>query len=399
MSPIITDIKTIVTQPDRDRLLIVKVLTSEPGLYGVGCATFTQRAFAVQAAIERHIKPLVIGRDVSRIEDTFQMARVNGYWRNGPVLNNAIAGVDQALWDILGKRAGMPVCDLLGGRCRDAVAVYTHATGRAPGEVLDQVLALSEDGYQHVRVQLGGYGGGGEGLRGPTVRPAGAHFDPRQYLRATLAMFEHLRETLPGGVELLHDVHERLAPADAVQFCRDVECFGLYFLEDLLPPEQIEWLERVRSVSSTPLALGELFNHPAEWRRVIENRWVDFVRMHLTQMGGITPARSATLHAATYGIRTAWHGPADTSPVGHAANLHLNLWAPNFGIHEWCRFPQVVCDMFPGMPEVTGGYIYPNDRPGLGIDIDEVLAAKYPPRDYVEDWTQARLVDGTPFTP
>lgn len=401
MSSVITirDVQVFLTQPHRDRLVIVKVLTSEPGLYGLGCATFTQRAFAVATAIDKHIKPLVMGRDVSRIEDIFHTVRVNGYWRNGPVLNNALAGIDQALWDILGKRAGLPVCDLLGGRCRDAVAAYTHADGRSPEEVVERVQAFCDEGYQHVRVQLGGYGGGGQGLRAPDRRPDGAHYDPKEYQRATLGLLSHLRAHLPPQVELLHDVHERLSPADAVQFAKDVEPFRLFFLEDLLPPEQLTWLRRVRATTTTTLALGELFNHPSEWTTVTEERLVDFIRMHITQMGGITPARSAALQAQTYGIRTAWHGPGDTSPVGHAANLHLNLWAQNFGIHEWCGFPDVVHDMFPGLPEVKNGYIYPNDRPGLGIDFDEKLAAKCPAKEYVEEWTQARLVDGSPSTP
>lgn len=399
MTITIQAVRTFITQPGNERLVIVRVETSEPGLYGLGCSTFTQRAFSVKETLDRHLAPFFVGRDVSRIEDAFAQARVNGYWRNGPILNNAISGVDQALWDIAGKRAGAPVCDLLGGRSRDAVAVYTHAEGKSPEEVLDRVQHFREQGYQHLRVQLGGYGGGGVGLRAPDRRPTGAHFDPGQYRRATLDMLSQLRSELPAHVELLHDVHSRLHPSDAVQFARDVELFRLFFLEDLLPPEQLGWCDRVRAVSSTPLAIGELFNHPSEWNRAIDHLWVDFIRMHVSQMGGITPARNAAICAGEKGIRTAWHGPADTSPVGHAANLHLNLWAPNFGIHEWCGFPDQVREVFPGMPEVDRGYIYPNDRPGLGIDFDEEKARRYPPRDYIEEWTQARLVDGTPRDP
>lgn len=395
----IRDIKTFVTQPTRERLVIVKVETSEPGLYGLGCATFTQRAFAVQTMLERHLKPLLLGRDVARIEDIWQTARANGYWRNGPVLNNALSGIDQALWDILGKRAKLPLYMLLGGKCREAVATYTHAEGNSVPEVLDNAEAILAQGYRHVRIQLRQYGGGAPDHARPEGSQLGAYFDPRRYARETLKLLEAARKRLPEGVELLHDVHERLPPSDAVQLAKDVEQFKLFFLEDVLPPEQLDWLSRIRSVCSTPLALGELFNHPLEWQRVIEGRLVDFIRMHVSQMGGISPARNIAATAAQYGIRTAWHGPADTSPIGHLANLHLELASPNFGIHEWCRFPDHVYDIFPGTPMTRAGYLYPNSAPGLGIDFDEERAARYPAQDYVEEWTQARLPDGSAALP
>jgi len=170
-------------------------------------------------------------------------------------------------------------------------------------------------------------------------------------------------------------------------------------LEDLLAPEDLRWFEQVRQHSTAPLAMGELFNHPREWQPLISGRLIDFVRMHVSQMGGITPARNVAAFANMYGIRTAWHGPGDVSPVGHAANLHLDLWAPNFGIQEWCRFPEIVYEIFPGTPQVRDGYMYPNDKPGLGIDIDEELAAKFPPEDEVIHWTQTRLPDGSPVRP
>lgn len=395
----IQDVRTIMTQPAGSRLIVVKIITSEPGLYGVGCATFTQRFHAVYAALEKHLKPFLIGRDVARIEEIWQMAMVNGYWRNGPVLNNAISGVDQALWDIKGKQAGMPVYELLGGKCREAAAVYTHANGRDPHEVEERVRGFMEEGYRYVRIQMGGYGGKASTLVKPEGAPDGAYFDPRDYMRNMLRMMEHVRSAVGEEVELLHDVHERLHPIDAVQFAKDVERFKLYFLEDILAPEDIKWFERIRQQCATPLAMGELFNNPREWQPLISGRLIDFARMHVSQMGGITPARTVASFANLYGVRTAWHGPGDTSPVGHAANLHLDVWAPNFGIQEWCRFPEHVYEMFPGLPEVRNGYMYPNDQPGLGIDIDEDLAAKYPCQDRIERWTQTRLPDGSPTRP
>ena len=413
----IKDVKVITTQYNKQRQVIVKVITSEDGLYGLGCATFTQRFHAVVAALKGHIIPFVIGRDVSRIEEMFNMLMVSGYWRNGPVLNNAISGIDQALWDIKGKLASMPIYDLLGGKSREAAHVYVHADGRDPQEVADNVKAFQEQGYRYIRIQMGGYGGktnmAGFGIGNadtvsasdkdvlilPDNAPSGAYFDPRAYMRNMLNMMEHVRSEVGEKVELLHDVHERLGTINAVQFAKDVEPFKLFFLEDILAPEDIEWFERIRQQTTTALAMGELFNNPREWQPLITNKLIDFIRMHVSQMGGITPARNVALLANHYGIRTAWHGPADTSPVGHAANLHLDVWAPNFGIQEWCRFNEQAYDIFPGLPEVRGGYMYPNDKPGLGIDINEELAAKFPCEDFVEDWTQTRLPDGSPARP
>jgi mannonate dehydratase len=395
----IRDVQIILTQPAGSRLVVVKVLTSESGLYGLGCATFTQRFHAVHAALQRHLRPFAIGRDVDRIEEFWQMAMVNGYWRNGPVLNNAISGIDQALWDIKGKRANMPLYQLLGGKCREAAACYSHAGGRSPEETADSVRHLMEQGYRYIRVQVDGPGGEASRLVKPEGAPDGAYFDRKEYIRNHLRMFEYLRREVGDEVELMHDIHERLHPIEAVGFAKDVERFKLFFLEDALAPEDLEWFANIRQQCSTPMAMGELFNHPREWTPLIEGRLIDFMRMHVSQMGGITPARHVASFGSLYGVRTAWHGPGDTSPVGHAANLHLDLWAPNFGIQEWCRFPEHVYEMFPGLPEVRQGYMYPSDKPGLGIDIDEKLAAKYPCQDETIDWTQMRLANGTPVRP
>ncbi len=395
----IRDVRTILTQPAGSRLIVVKIVTSQPGLYGLGCATFTQRFRAVHTALEDHLKPFLIGRDVDRIEDIWQTSMVNGYWRNGPVLNNAISGVDIALWDIKGKRAGMPVYQLLGGKCREAAACYAHADGGDRNEVLDNVQKYQEQGYQHIRVQMGGYGGRTSRLRAPEGAREGAYYDPREYARGVLDMIGHVRSNTAPHVELLHDIHERLVPIDAVQFAKDAEPFKLFFLEDPLAPEDLEWFRNIRRQCATPIAMGELFNHPREWTPLIQDRLIDFIRMHISQMGGLTPARNVAAFAGMYGIRTAWHGPGDVSPVGHAANLHLDLWAPNFGIQEWCRFDERVREIFPGTPEVKRGYMVPNSRPGLGIDINEDLASKYPCQDEIIDWTQARLPDGSPARP
>lgn len=393
------EVRPILTAPAGINLVVVKVETSEPGLYGLGCATFTQRYMAVQSALANHLQPLLLGREVDRIEEMFQLMMINGYWRNGPVLNNAISGVDMALWDIKAKRAGMPLYELLGGKSREAAAVYRHADGRDVREVEENVRRFMEQGVRHVRVQCGGYGG----VRHDTDRPEGAlegaYYHPRRYTRTAVAAIEHVRATVGDEVEILHDVHERLQPAEAVEFAKELEKYRLFFLEDLLAPEDLEWFANVRAVCATPQAMGELFNHPREWTPLITGRLIDFMRMHISQMGGLTPARKVAAMGEIYGVRTAWHGPGDVSPVGHAMNVHLDVVCPNFGIQEFPGFSEALLEVFPGCPELRRGYLYPNRQPGLGIDLNEKAAARYPCQPQVQTWSQARLPDGSLHRP
>jgi mannonate dehydratase len=399
MSLTIQDVQVFLTAPRNLRLIVVKVVTSEPGLYGLGCATFTQRHTAVKTAVEDFLKPLIIGRDPQRIEDIWHTAHVNSYWRNGPVLNNALSGVDMALWDIKGKMANLPIYQLFGGKCREAAAVYRHADGREPKEVEDNVRALTEQGFHFIRCQMGGYGGRATIDRRPESALQGVYYDPDAYARSIPIMFEHLRQTLGYEVELLHDIHERLVPIEAVRLAKNLEPFRLFFLEDALPPEQIEWFRAIRQQCATPLAMGELFAHPVEWLPLIENRLIDFIRCHISTIGGLTPAKKLATLCEAFGVRTAWHGPGDVSPVGHAANLHLDLHCRNFGVQEWSGFSELEEEMFPGCPQLRGGYAYLNDKPGLGIEFNEELAAKHPCENGPPEWTQTRLPDGTPFTP
>ncbi|MGB2614126.1 MAG: enolase C-terminal domain-like protein [Phycisphaerae bacterium] len=396
----ITAVQTFITQPAGARLIVVKVLTSEPGLYGLGCATFTQRHRAVQAALEHHIAPLAIGQDPRRIEDFWQMAMVSGYWRNGPVLNNAISGVDMALWDIKGKLAGMPCYDLWGGLARPAAAVYIHADGATPEAVVESARRLMAQGVRHVRCQMGGYRGlaGRTGLK-PDGAPPGDYFDPKEKLRVLPRLFEHVRRELGDEVELLHDVHERLAPIDAVWLAKALEPYRLFFLEDALAPEDLEWFAEIRRASATPLAMGELFSHPREMVPLVTGRLIDFVRCHISAIGGVTPALKLAHLAEAFGVRTAWHGPGDLSMVGMAANIHLDVACHNFGIQEWAVRKPVEYELFPGAPEVRNGYAYPSAKPGWGVEFNEALAAKFPPDDKNPNWTVSRLPDGTLWRP
>jgi mannonate dehydratase len=405
----ITDVRTILTQPANIRLVVVKVQTSEPGLYGLGCATFTQRARVVETAVDKYLKPFLVGKDPLQIEDVFQSSFVSSYWRNGPVLGNALSGVDMALWDILGKRAGLPVYQLLGGKCRDAVDTYCHTSGRNFQECEQAVRRAKDRGFRHIRVQmtvpgLATYGGPAAAAANndipPNRRPG--TWEPGPYVRMLPKLFEHLRKQLGDDVELLHDVHERVPPILAMQLARDLEPYRLFFLEDPFAPEDVGYFEKLRPLTSTPIAMGELFNNPNEYVPLIANRLIDFIRIHISQIGGLSAARKVATLCEWFGVRTAWHGPGDVSPVGHAANVHLDLAVPNFGIQESRDFTQNEQDVFPGCPTLRNGYYTISDRPGLGIDLNEEAARRFPIADdppFDFRWGNYRRRDGTIVRP
>ena len=405
----ITRVKAICTAPDGIRLVVVKVETSEPGLYGLGCATFTQRPLVVVTAIEQYLEPFLIGRDPDDIEDIYQAAYVSSYWRSGPVLNNALSGVDQALWDIKGKRAGMPVYQLFGGKCRQAAPLYAHASGRDFEEVEDRARRFMDQGYRYVRCQVDvpGYSTYGTGGRASTSQqPAHlqveqAPWEPGPYCRIVPRLFERMRTQLGDEIELLHDVHERVPAIQAIQLARDLEPYRLFFLEDPFAPEDVEYFRNLRQLSAIPIAMGELFVNQAEYVPLIRDRLIDFIRVHISDIGGLSMARKLAAFCEFFGVRTAWHGPGDVSPVGHAANLQLDLACHNFGIQEQHQFGERTREVFPGCPEIRDGMLWSNDRPGLGIDLDEALAAKYPfpPHPLNGAWPPIRRLDGTVIRP
>ncbi|MBV8812548.1 MAG: starvation-sensing protein RspA [Acidobacteriaceae bacterium] len=379
--PKIKDISVIATEPAGVRLIVVKIQTDQDGLYGYGCATFTQRADLVVEAVDRYLKPLLIGRPADAVTDTWGMMYNSSYWRNGPVLNNAISGVDQALWDIKGRQAGMPVYELLGGKSRRAAMVYLHASGREIPETMDQARKLMAAGLKAVRLQVGVPGMAAYGAPGsPESLGAGEDpvFDPEKYVRRTLELFEAGRKVLGPEVELLHDVHERVSPRLAVQFAKDMEQFRLFFLEDALSPENIEYFRQIRANCTTPLAMGELFNNPHEWTNVIKSSLIDYIRVHVSQAGGMTPALKIANLGEAFQVRTAWHGPGDVSPIGHCANVTLDIVCPNFGIQEWTVPNDRILEVFDGYPVMKDGYAYVNEKPGWGVEINEKAAVKYP---------------------
>ena len=400
----IRDVRVILTAPDNIRLVVVKIETSEPGLYGLGCATFTQRPLAVKTAIEEYLRPFLIGRDVHDIEDIWQAAFVSSYWRSGPVLNNAMSGVDMALWDIKGKIANLPVYQLLGGKTRHAADVYVHAAGADPQELVERCHEFLDEGYRYLRCQVAVTGYATYGVysrkqdRTYAVRidTDQERWSPEAYVRTVPKMFEHVRSEIGAEVELLHDIHERVPPMYAIQLAKALDEYRLFFLEDPFPPEDNGWFPMLRQHSVTPIAMGELYVNQAEYVPLIEQRLIDFIRVHLSDIGGITPARKLAAFCEFYGVRTAWHGPGDVSPIGHAANLALDLSCTNFGIQEATFFTEKAREVFPGTPELRDGAMWSNEQPGLGVDIDEELAAKYPfPEHPVNGaWPEIRRVDG-----
>ncbi len=400
----ITKVRAILTAPYGTNLVIVKVETNQAGLYGVGCATFTQRAHTVVSAIEEYLDPFCKGKNVANIEDLWQTAYQSSYWRNGPVLNNALSGLDQALWDIKGKMAGMPVYDLLGGKVRFAVDAYGHASGKSTQEVMDDVEKFKGMGYRNIRIQLGGYGSthlsnNPDWKKAGFGSPGDKTMSPQAYKNGTIEIFKKARERFGDTIELLHDMHERLQPMDAIDMIKRVEEYRPFFIEDPFSPENMGWFELLRKQTSVPIAMGELLNNPHEWVAPMKNRLYDFIRIHISQIGGITPAMKIARLGEWFNVRTAWHGPGDTSPVGHAANCHIDLAVWNFGVQESKIFTDLAREVFPGTPTIKNGYLFVNEAPGLGIDINEQLAKKYPPVKYNYNWTQVRAIDGTPIRP
>jgi mannonate dehydratase len=396
----ITGVRVIVTAPEGVNLVVVRIDTNEPGLYGLGCATFHQRFAAVVAAIEQHVAPLLVDRHPADISDITRTLHFSSYWRAGPVLNSALSGVDMALWDIAGKRAGLPVYELLGGRLRGAVPVYLHAEGATIEATLDHAEQLIGAGYRHVRLQTGQPGLGTYGAPGTPGSYPGAPYPDgwsvHHYLAHTPELFAAARARLGDDVELMHDVHSRLTPKQAVMLARSLEPYRLFFLEDVIAPEHYDRLPEVRAASPVPIAVGELTVSVAEAARLVTTGGVDLLRCHISAIGGLTPARKLADLCELSGVQTAWHAPADVSPVGAAANLALDLTSPAFGIQEGHLYPEVVHEIFPGTPVLADGYATPPDAPGWGVDLDETLAARFPPAFGVhERWTATvRRPDG-----
>lgn len=392
----IKDIKVITTAPSGIPLVVVKILTSEDGLYGLGCATYTWRYTSVVSYIEDYLKPLLIGQDISRIEDLWHTMNVNGYWRSGPVANNAISGIDMALWDLKGKVAQMPCYELWGGKSREYVSVYVHADGDSFEDIMEKANALYSQGFKHIRCQMGEYQG--VGFKNADVAKTfnGKFYSPQEKILEIPRLFEFLRKNMGDEVEFIYDIHERLDPSDSLWVAKQLEQYRLFYLEDIVSTEDINHLRRVRKQTSTKIALGELFSNPTSIAQCITENLIDYLRIHPSFIGGITPSLKYISFASFYGIKTAWHGPADLNPIGAMANVQMSLFANNFGIQEWAKRSEHEYEVFPGLATAKEGKIYVDEnRHGLGVDINEDLAKEFPCKIEETLWTQARLFDGT----
>jgi mannonate dehydratase len=396
----ITSAKVIVTCPDRN-FVTLKIVTDD-GLTGVGDATLNGRELAVASYLTDHVVPALIGRDPARIEDTWQYLYKGAYWRRGPVTMSAIAAVDTALWDIKGKVAGLPVYQLLGGRSREGVTVYGHANGETTEDVLREVAAYVDLGYKAVRVQTGipglstTYGVGKDKMfyePADAAIPSEAMWSTERYLSHMPSVFSAVRAEFGPHLRLLHDVHHRLTPIEAARLGKSLEPFALTWMEDPVPAELQEGFRLIRQHTTTPIAVGEVFNTIWDCEQLIREQLIDYVRATVVHAGGITHLRRIFDLAALHHVRSGSHGATDLSPVCMSAALHLDLAIPNFGLQEYMRHTSATDEVFPHGYRFADGYLHPSEEPGLGIDIDEGLASKYPYKP--ASLPVNRLEDGT----
>ncbi len=376
--------KVIVCCPGRN-FVTLKIFTDQ-GVYGLGDATLNGREQAVVAFLENYVCPSLIGRDPQRIEDIWQFLYKGVYWRRGPVNMTAIAAVDTALWDIKAKLAGMPLYQLLGGRSRDAVMVYAHANGSEISDTLERVGELVDQGYKAIRVQCGvpglkqvyGVGKAGHYEPADSDLPAEHVWSTEKYLNHVPKLFAAVRAHYGEDLHLLHDIHHRLTPIEAARLGKEVEPYKLFWLEDPVPAENQEAFKLIRHHTTTPIAVGEVFNTIHDCRELIQNQLIDYIRATVVHAGGITHLRRIADLAALYHVRTGSHGATDLSPVCMGAALHFDYWVPNFGIQEHMAHDARTEEVFPHSYSFHDGYFTPGEAAGHGVDIDENLAARYP---------------------
>jgi len=381
----ITAARVIVCCPGRN-FVTLKIETDQ-GLTGIGDATLNGRELAVASYLSEHVIPCLIGRDAQQIEDIWQYLYRGAYWRRGPVTMSAIAAVDTALWDLKAQAAGMPLYQLLGGRSRTGVMVYGHANGTDIEQAVDEAQRYAEMGYRAIRVQSGvpglkqSYGvGRGRLFYEPADAslPSEHEWSTEKYLDHTPRLFDAVRSRLGWDHHLLHDVHHRLTPIEAARLGRALEPYRLFWMEDATPAENQEGFKLIRQHTTTPLAVGEVFNTVWDCKDLIQNQWIDYIRATVVHAGGITHLRRIADFAAMYQVRTGCHGATDLSPVCMGAALHFDLWVPNFGIQEYMRHSEETDAVFPHAYTFADGMLHPGEAPGHGVQIDEALAAKYP---------------------
>jgi len=345
------------------RNFLFVVVDTDEGLYGVGEAGITGRELAVIGAIE-HFKPLLIGQDPARIEHIWQLLFRGGFFPAQRILTAAISAIDIALWDIKGKALGVPIYELLGGRVRDKVVCYPHNVDHPMevGPLVESCLQTKAEGWKFVRWGL------------PND---GEILEPRPAVLTAIKQFQAVREAVGDEIELTFDVHTRLDLPDALWLCQEVEPFRPFFIEDPLRSENPDSFKTLRPRTTVPLAAGEQFSSKWEFRQLIEEEWIDYARVDLCIVGGLTEAKKIAGWCETHYIKLAVHNPL--GPVATAACLQLNLACPNFGVQEQPRQPgTTLTDVVPVQPEWEAGYLLPPTRPGLGIEFDRQAAKKHP---------------------
>lgn len=380
---------------------VVKVTTDQAGLHGYGCATVTfpgGRSKLIKPMVDEYLKPLVVGRTTDRIEQIWQLCYLSSYYKNDAVQNCAIGGLCDALWDIKGRQAGMPVYQLVGGKVREAADIYLHVwLGRPDQDAGKQFVENSKKvvatGCRNVLVAMFVRDAATNTIYGqPKFDDGSVPFDRDKEIRRIIAAFEAFRKEMPPELGLGVDVHSLLDPIRGTEFAKNLEPFNLFYCEDLFPPEESGHYRIVREQCTTPLAIGELWNNPHEWQPLVQDRLIDYVRHQVSHIGGFTAAQKIAVFAANFEVKFAWHG-APCSPVGHMTNLTLDLTNPNFGIHEHFGYTPLVEDIFHGCLQVKDGYAWINENPGWGIEVDEALAAKHPITD--ERPNEMRTTDGS----
>jgi mannonate dehydratase len=396
----ITAARVIVTCPGRN-FVTLKIEAAE-GIYGVGDGTLNGRELAVASYLNDHVVPMLIGRDAHQIEDIWQFLYRGAYWRRGPVTMSAIAAVDTALWDIKGKAAGLPVYQLLGGASRTGVRVYGHANGQTVEETIAEARRYRDLGYTAIRLQAGvpglasTYGVSRDKMYyepADGALPTENVWSTPKYMASVPPLFAAAREALGWDVDLLHDTHHRLTPIEAARLGKDLEPYRLFWLEDTVAADNQDSFRIIRQHTTTPLAVGEIFNTIWDCRQLIQEQLIDYIRATVVHAGGITHLRRVAALADLYNVKTGCHGATDLSPVCMAAALHFDLSVPNFGLQEYMRHTPETDAVFPHAYSFSSGSLHPGNEPGLGVDIDENLAARYPyQRAYLP---VNRLEDGT----
>ncbi|GAB3570138.1 D-mannonate dehydratase ManD [Spelaeicoccus albus] len=398
--------EVLITSPGRN-FVTLRITTSD-GVVGLGDATVNGRELAVASYLRDHVVPLLDGRDEARIEDTWQYLYRGAYWRRGPITMAAIAAVDMALWDIKARVAGMPLYQLLGGRSRRGALAYGHASGTTTDALFQSIRNHLDEGFRAIRVQTGVPGLGQvygvasdqrAGQRydyepaGRTAVPTEETWDTRAYLRHVPTVFEAVRNEFGPELPLLHDGHHRMTPNQAAALGKSLEPYDLFWLEDCTPAENQEGLRRVRSQTTTPLAIGEVFNSVFDYQTLITEQLIDYVRSAVTHAGGITALKKIMDFANIYQIKSGFHGPTDISPVGQAAHLHLGIALHNFGIQEYMKHSRDTLDVFHTSYTFSDGLLDPGETPGLGVEYDDAAAEKF---DYTPAYLPVnRLLDGT----